>query len=1193
MSSKPKQLKPSLLAVSISTAVCTMIFTSLTPTTFAADNTLEEVIVTGSRIVRRDLESNSPIVTVDAADFETQSGLNIESYLNNLPNYNPATTPTTSQGDVQITPVNSVGIASISLRGFGPNRSLVLVNGKRPTPINAMMVTDVNGIPSALVQRVETITGGASATYGADAVAGVTNFILKNNFEGFEIDSQYGITEAGDGQEDRISAVLGANFADGRGNVTMGLERYSRKAALELGREIYEKDRWQNPLVGGTFGLQGINSYSCSSGYIALGHGSCPHINTINALHVARPAGTNVVNPLGLPATGIPNSGGFNFNPDGTIWVGGSEGGVSKYKGPRDTGEYYTQTALDAARPPSSIEFKNIKWHNSQQLASAPQDRYSFFTSGNFDVTDTVNLYVRGTFAESKTRTLLFGTSVVNGWEVSLPYDPIKDSPVNPALDYRDTATVLAVAANPGAYKNPSFIPSGAAGAHFPVPNELAILLNSRNNPSGLWQPNWNPNLSLPPRNTYNTNEVWQVETGMNFELPFRDWTGEAYASHAESATSNLAGGNLSLERYRRLISMPDYGRNSKGTGNTSYMGADGKTVMATRPTFGVGDFTCTSGLYDTLFKGDVPLSKNCFDAISADLQTRTQNLQDIVELNFQGSVMELPAGEVRAAAGYQMRQNSGQFYPDGLQSTNSFTDQVVGVYPTGTLDASTSVDDYYVEGLVPVIEGLPFINKVELELGARFSKYEHTDDEVTWKILANWEVNDKLRFRGGFNRATRAPNLGELFLNQQEIFTGGGAFGDSCGSRSNFPYGAGGVLPDPILNPGEPQTALAPGQTTAGAQSTFLICQELMGGAGSPAANRFYNVSDAAGAAGGGFAWVQQQGNRNLISETADTYTFGAVATSPWDNEWLSGLNASFDAYRIEIQDAIMLYSMDYAAFRCFGQNQVTTKAAAATAAATEACQLLPRDKVTGGSLTTSLSYDNLATIKTQGLDIGVNWFGDLEALVGLPGNLGLSMQATVLDYYRTKQSAAAYDVETDWTGTLGPNLSGTNGGAYDYRLFGSINYSLNDWSVNLRWRHLPGVNTAAYATQQAIIKNNQAVTGGAKGILLAYNPMGGGGYMAEVKSADYNILDMSFNWNISEVFVLRGGITNLLDGKPELVGINTGVKQGSVLTSYCNGAPGCVNPSGFSLPSAGSYNAGYYDTLGRRFFLGLKASF
>ena len=195
----------------------------------AGSPSLEEIVVTGSRIVRRDYESNSPIVTVNAEDFETQTGLNVESYLNQMPQYNPAASPVTSDGDVQITPVNSVGIASISLRGFGPNRSLVLVDGKRMVPINPLMVTDVNGIPSALIERVETITGGASAVYGADAVGGVTNFILKDDFEGFDVDFQTGMTMEGDSEETRLSAVLGTNFSDGRGNVTVGFETYTRE----------------------------------------------------------------------------------------------------------------------------------------------------------------------------------------------------------------------------------------------------------------------------------------------------------------------------------------------------------------------------------------------------------------------------------------------------------------------------------------------------------------------------------------------------------------------------------------------------------------------------------------------------------------------------------------------------------------------------------------------------------------------------------------------------------------------------------------------------------------------------------------------------------------------------------------------------------------------------------------------------
>jgi outer membrane cobalamin receptor len=255
-------LRPSLLTLSISSALSVVAMGGIATTASAQD--VEEVVVTGSRIVRQDFESNSPIVTVDTGDFESQTGLNIESYLNQLPTYNPAASPVTTAGDVQITPINSVGIASISLRGFGPNRSLVLVDGKRPTPINALMVTDINAIPSALIQRVETITGGASAVYGADAVGGVTNFILRDDFEGFEVDAQYGVSEAGDGDEYRVSAVIGTNFADGRGNVTLGVEMYDRKEALQAERDIYT-DRWTaNNTPGSFFFLQGVNGYSCN-----------------------------------------------------------------------------------------------------------------------------------------------------------------------------------------------------------------------------------------------------------------------------------------------------------------------------------------------------------------------------------------------------------------------------------------------------------------------------------------------------------------------------------------------------------------------------------------------------------------------------------------------------------------------------------------------------------------------------------------------------------------------------------------------------------------------------------------------------------------------------------------------------------------------------------------------------------------
>ena len=1193
MSKNPILFKPSLLSASVSAALGALVLSSIAPVAYAQDDAaeLEEIVITGSRIVRRDFESNSPIITVDAGDFEQQTGLNVESYLNQLPTYNPASSPVTTQGDVQITPVNSVGVASISLRGFGPNRSLVLVNGKRATPINALMVTDVNGVPSALVQRVETITGGASAVYGADAIGGVTNFILRDNFEGFEVDGQYGSTEAGDGDEYRTSMVLGANFADGRGNVVMGLEHYNREAALQVERDIY-RDLFANPASGGGLFLQGVNGYACASGTTAQNDQTCPSAAAVRGLY---PAGTS---PFSATQNIRPNGSvntGFNFNPDGSIFTNVSPGGLTKFRYPVDGVEFVRTNVLSPQDPAGRTISQGMKWNNLQAYASAPQERYSLFTSGNFEVSDTVRAFARATYAESKTATLLFGTNAISGWETTVPYNPTTDSPVNPSLNYRDEATVRAIVANPAAFANPSFIPTGRAGANFPVPVEMAVLLNSRATPNARWQPQWNPDSSLPPRNTYNTNSVWQIETGLDIDLPIRDWTAEVYYSHGESATYNVAGGNLSLQRYRSLLNYPDYGRGATGTGNAFYAvgttAANAQIVPTIRPFFGVGDFNCTSGFYDTFFKGDLPMSTDCYNAINATLQTRASNQQDIIEINLQGSVMELPAGELRMAGGYQMRDNAAQFVPDILQSQDSFQDQVIGVYPTGYLDASTKVDDYYVEALVPVLNDLPFIQNLELELGARYSDYRETEEQTTWKALVNWEVTDWARLRGGFNRATRAPNLGELFLNQQEVFTVGGAFSDPCGIRSNSPYGAGGttLARDPIkTTPTEVDPFIAAGQTQAGANSSALICQALMG---PTATQNFYNAGNdvVQPAGGGGFAWVLQEGNRNLESETADSWTFGGVLRSPFENAWLSGLTLTVDWYKVEIEDAIMQYSLDFAQFRCFGASIVTNATEAAAQARTPGCQLMPRDQNNGAALSTKVSYDNQATIKTSGFDIGANWFADFSSLgFDIPGSLGLSVNATVLDYYRTKQSPGVFDPEIEWAGSLGPNLTGTQGGAYDFRLFGNVSYIRDNWSVTLRWRHLPEVDSVGMANTRARMKNNVAVAGGAPGIILSYSPIA-----FENPTPAYDIFDLAANWTINERFSVRAGVTNLLDVEPE-VSTNDGRPFDKPLSSYCEGQPtGCLTPFSFALPSVGGFNGGYYDTLGRRMFVGVKASF
>jgi outer membrane receptor protein involved in Fe transport len=1177
-------------------------FSSYAPVARSAEaDDLSEVVITGSRIARRDNVANSPIVTIDAKQLESQSGLNVEAYLNQLPAYNPAATPTSegTNSDVQISSINSVGIASISLRGFGPNRSLTLVDGRRATPTNALMVVDVNSIPSSMVRNIEIISGGASAVYGADAMGGVSNFLLNRDFQGLQVDTQYGMTDVGDNEEFRASILAGTKFADGRGNVVFAAEYYDRKAAFDKKRDFYT-DAYKDPTVGGNF-----------IGFVFGENDWNQLFNPANGATVqtvtGRPCGYQVGNPLGSCVF----SGALRFNADSTVWnMNGANTGdwggppIDDFRYSRvnvyDNTKCSSPTDATCTNGPTVIQA--LKYNETEGFTSNPQTRYAFMGSAKYDVNDKLHFASSARYSQSVTETFLAGTNASYGWEATVPYNATTDSPVDPTLNYTDQQVVANVKANPGAFANPNFVPHGTVNASgtgiagHPVPVEMAILLNSRAVApltSG-WVMETFPLNSFGRRATLDTNESWQMEAGLTYDLPIKDWTAEVYYSRGESSTYNVAFGNNSLARWRGEITAPDYGYHSNLQSNLTAPNGPGAS-----PAFGSVAVPCTSGFYDTIFKADAVPSADCQYAVQAPLQTRTQNQQDIFEVNFQGGVVNLPAGEVRYAAGYQQRRNASQFNPDILQSTASFNDQVIGVYPTGSLNKQTVAKDVWAEVVVPVIGGLPFLQKVELDLGGRHSQYSSTDSTNSYMISANIQVNDSIRFRGGFNRATRAPNLGELYLPLQQIFTFGSSnFGDPCSLRSNNPFGAGGAAQS--VNPADGVTlgVYAPGQTAAGATSTYLICQAQMG-AGVVNYYQTPTVSQSAAPTSASF-WINQIGSANLNSEKADTYTAGIVLQSHLEHPLLRRITATLDWYKINISDAILPYTTDYAQFLCYGEGGVTNATEAAAQAATPACRNAVRNQGTGGIVSTLVSYANQAKVWTSGVDFAVNWSADLAdmGMASVPGSLNLSVQGTWLDTYKTKQSSEAFDPKIEWKGTNGPQLSSFNGGSYKYRLFTNIGYNLPAFGVNLRWQYLPSVKPGTVAINEAKIANNAAVAAGAPGLILGYQP----NTVLDTKA--YSMFGLSGYWNISDTLSMRFGIDNLFDKSPPLTGRNPGrpydssisaAANAANLAAVCGGAPGCGNPTSYSLPTsgAGATSGGFYDVLGRRYFVGLKARF
>jgi len=258
----------------------------------ADEEIMEEVIVTGSRIKRRDFSSPSPITTITDEEFEFSGQPTLEEYLNQMPQLHPDYGRTANNpGD---------GTARLNLRGLGPGRTLVLLNGRRVAPSGVGSAIDVNNLPRSLIERVEIITGGASTVYGSDAIAGVINFITRQDFEGFGFDASYSVTAEGDSKIYDANFAYGHNLASGRGNITVFAGYYERKPLFASERELTSvvwKDTWEGELVEG--GSPVVPASSVFFPSVDLGSGPV----------------TMTWNPDGTPVSWDPATDFYNFAP--------------------------------------------------------------------------------------------------------------------------------------------------------------------------------------------------------------------------------------------------------------------------------------------------------------------------------------------------------------------------------------------------------------------------------------------------------------------------------------------------------------------------------------------------------------------------------------------------------------------------------------------------------------------------------------------------------------------------------------------------------------------------------------------------------------------------------------------------------------------------------------------------------------
>jgi outer membrane receptor protein involved in Fe transport len=908
-----------------------------------------DIVVTGSRIARKDYVATSPIVTVSQEDFQATGSVTIDTLINDLPQFVPSINQTSNN------PSNG-GQANINLRGLGTVRTLVLMNGRRVVPSNSTGTVDINILPTALIRNVEVISGGASAAYGSDALAGVANFILADNFQGVQLDAQYGVTDRSDGATESYSVTLGGDIADGRGNAVFSLARSTREL-------IFNRDREFSRVSG-------------PSGASPLGNTVFDSNNLPNQAFVNGYFGATVA-----------NTGSFGFNNNGSIF---SYAGTRNFQSPGGI-DY------DGNVTPGGNWAYNTGPLNYLQL---PLERWNAYAAANYELNAGAELYGNLLFTQYEAAQELAATPAASttGFRV-----PVTNPFISP-----DLAAFLAARPLPG----------------------NSFRLDKRFTDIG-------------GRNSTEDYTVYQGTFGIRGDLiGLRDWTYDIYAQYGRMHRVTLQSGNVSRSAVQTLLDAPD------------------------------GGASLCAGGFD--FLGESNLSPECIAYIARTSQNVTNQDQTVVEASLQGGLFDLPAGELRFAAGIQYRQDTFEFRPDASLSRINPTvtrpdggttggSEIAGFNPSQPLSGSTNSVEYFAEFLVPLLADIPFVQSLDLTLGYRYSDYNTVGGIDAYRADLDWGITDFLRVRGGISQSVRAPSIGELFAARNTSFPSIGApsttglSGDPCDVRSSYRQGS-----------------------NAAQVRALCIAQGI-----SPAAvdNYQYTNNQVPGFTGG---------NPDLFEESSKSWTVGMVVQSPFQSPWLSGFSMAIDYYNIEIEDAIGTIGAASQLQGCYnaqGQNPTYDPN-------NFFCRLFQRDPLSGSVIDALETNANLATLNTSGVDAQFDW-NFVLADIGAPDWGSLSFNV-ILGWLENRDGQAFVGAPViNRTGTIDSVFGNT---FPEWKSLSSVNWRNGAFGVGARWRRI-GEMTQFGTTN-------------------------------EIPSKDY--FDLNASWQVTDTISLRATVNNLTDEQP-----------------------------------------------------------
>jgi iron complex outermembrane recepter protein len=803
----------------------------------------EAVQVTGTLIPRPTLEAMSPVTTLEVEELTYRGMTRIEDLLTTLPQVFTAQNSTVSNG--------SSGTATVDLRGLGSQRTLVLLDGRRMSSGDAFTTaSDLNFIPSALVKRVDVLTGGASSVYGADAVAGVVNFVLDKDFEGV----RGGVQVSGYQHNNRneyaqsinaaknfnaptgsmwnggpmdFNVALGGKFGDGgKGHATVYLD-YRYTAAITKDARDYTNCSVSSlntsptatgPLCGGS----GTWQYGRFLVYPAVGSASKDYVLDVNS-----PNGDQF---RARTAADVYNYAPLNFmqRPD-KRWAGGGFLNYDWSKQLKAYGEFMFMDDYTDAQIAPSGDFGNTDSVNCNNPLLSAQQRQLLCTNMGYGPNDIANVYI-------------YRRNVEGGGRVS-------------KLRHTD------------------------------------------------WRTSWGLKGDLNPVWSYDGYFLWaQVNSPQEYANDF----------------------------------------NATAIQDALLVGPDGNCLS--------GNTGCVP--WNIFKKGGVTQAALDYMSLAMNLMsgTRTALFNGRVTADFKdyGWVSPKATEGIKAAFGVEYRDEYLYVHPDQPFREGAGAGQGG---PTLPVEGAYDVMEFYSEGVIPFVQDVKFAKDLSLEVGYRVSNYSSTGTHSTYKFQGSWAPTSDVKLRLGYNRATRSPNIRELYTPQG---LGLGGSQDICAGDSPSATRA--------------QCAL---QGVSAAQYGFVP--------ENPAGQ--YNTI------GGG--------NPDLSPERADTYTIGAVFTP----KKLAGFSATLDYYDIKIDDTIGNLGPEDI------QNQC------AKTGDTFLCGLIHRDKL--GSLWATNDGYTVTTNQNVGMrqSRGMDFTGNYSHPVGDMGLLSVNLIGTWLFAQKIDTGLYNYD--------------------------------------------------------------------------------------------------------------------------------------------------------------------------------------